>query len=286
MKIDISSGNFTFVMGDKIILFDDIRNLENLPSTFSIEGIVGIFVMQGKAHVSLNGHFVDVCAGDFQLCYPKIVIADTLTSFDFQMRGVYISPDIILHLSQHLTSSWKLRTAFDDNYIFHFNQADSDAFIQIFDYMRLKAADASLPNREEVLSMLFKSSSMEFIARLDRYLTDTDDATEATPSPSSKLIFNRFTHLLETSPQKLRPISWWASQLNITAKYLSFICRSLVGKPASAIIHETIIREANILLQNPNLSIKQIADRLGFSNQSHFGTFYKRYTGQSPIGKR
>lgn len=286
MNIDKVSGNFSFLMGDNIVLFDDIRNLDNLPSTFSIDGILGILVMRGKAHVSLNGHYVDICAGDFHLCYPKIIIADTLTTFDFQMRGVYISPSIILHLSQHLTSSWKLRTAFEDSYIFHFNQADSDAYIQVYDFMTLKANDVSLPRREEVLGALFKSVSTEFIGRLDRYLIDPAETDDTAHSPSSKLIFNRFTHLLETTQQKLNPISWWASQLNITPKYLSFICRSLVGKPASAIIQEAIVREANILLQNPNLSIKQIADSLGFANQSHFGTYYKRYTGKSPMARR
>lgn len=286
MKIKNVSGNLTFLMGDNITLFDDIRNVENIPPAISFDGILGLLVTQGKAHISLNGHFVDLNEGDFQLCYPKIVIADTLTSLDFQMRGVYIAPQIIPQLTQQLHYSWKLRTAFEDSYIFHFDKADCDAFTQIYDFLKAKACDSTLPNRDEVLATLFKGVSMEFIARLDRYFTEDTEEVAPSDSPASKLLFNRFTELLDSTSQKLHPISWWASQLNITPKYLSFICRSIVGKPASAIIQEAIIREANSLLQMPDLSIKQIADSLGFSNQSHFGTYYKRYTGKSPIAKR
>jgi len=286
MIIDKVNGNFTYLMGDSITLFDDIRNLGNLPPTISIDGILGILVTEGKAHISLNGHYVDIAKGDFLLCYPKIVFADTLLTFEFQLRGVYVAPKIIFQLSQQLRSTWKLRTAFDDSFVFHFDQSDSNAFIQIFDFLSLKANDPSLPNREEVLSMIFKAVATEFIGRFDKYLTKMSEETASATSPSSNLIFNRFMHLLETTSQKLQPISWWASQLNITPKYLSFICRSMVGKPASVLIQNAIILEANILLQNPNLSIKQIADRLGFANQSHFGTFYKRHTGSSPMAKR
>jgi len=286
MIVDKVSGDFTRLMDDSVTLFDDIWNLGILPPTVSIEGILGILVLEGKAHVSLNGHYVNIVAGDFLLCYPKIIFADTLMSVDFQLRGVYVLPEIILQLTQQLKSTWKLRTAFEDSCVFHFNQSDQDAFIQIFDFLSVKAKDPTLPNRDEVLSMIFRAVATEFIARFDKYLTEMPEESALAASPSTNLIFNRFTHMLETTPQKLHPISWWASQLNITPKYLSFICRSMVGKPASVLIQNAIILEANVLLQNPALSIKQIADMLGFSNQSHFGTYYKRYTGQSPIAKR
>ncbi|MBQ2503823.1 MAG: AraC family transcriptional regulator, partial [Lachnospiraceae bacterium] len=31
-----------------------------------------------------------------------------------------------------------------------------------------------------------------------------------------------------------------------------------------------------------SFSVQQISDRLGFQNQSHFGTFFKRQTGLNP----
>ncbi len=47
-------------------------------------------------------------------------------------------------------------------------------------------------------------------------------------------------------------------------------------------IDEALTRQAKSLLSSTSLSIQQISDRLGFQNQSHFGTFFKRRTGLSP----
>ncbi|NJO25503.1 MAG: AraC family transcriptional regulator [Bacteroidia bacterium] len=40
--------------------------------------------------------------------------------------------------------------------------------------------------------------------------------------------------------------------------------------------------EAKLLLDNPALSIAEIADELNFSDQSFFGKYFKRLAGMSP----
>jgi AraC-like DNA-binding protein len=40
--------------------------------------------------------------------------------------------------------------------------------------------------------------------------------------------------------------------------------------------------QAKSLLRSTTLSVQEISDRLGFQNQSHFGTFFKRHTDLSP----
>jgi AraC-like DNA-binding protein len=36
------------------------------------------------------------------------------------------------------------------------------------------------------------------------------------------------------------------------------------------------------MMRDNSVSIKQIADTLNFTNQSHFGTFFRRHVGMSP----
>ncbi len=40
--------------------------------------------------------------------------------------------------------------------------------------------------------------------------------------------------------------------------------------------------KAKSLLRASTLSVQEISDRLGFQNQSHFGTFFRRAVGVSP----
>lgn len=41
-------------------------------------------------------------------------------------------------------------------------------------------------------------------------------------------------------------------------------------------------KRGKLLLRDNSLGIKQIAARLNFANQSHFGTYFHRYVGLSP----
>ena len=59
-------------------------------------------------------------------------------------------------------------------------------------------------------------------------------------------------------------------------------CKKVSGKTAKEIIQEETIKQAKLLLRDNSLSIKEVADRLNFTNQSHFGTYFHRHTGLSP----
>ncbi|MGM9706544.1 MAG: helix-turn-helix domain-containing protein [Prevotella sp.] len=79
--------------------------------------------------------------------------------------------------------------------------------------------------------------------------------------------------MLRDDNQPFCNVNGYAERLHITPKYLSSVCKHATGKTASQLINEEIIRMAKLLLHDNKYSIKQIADLLGFANQSHFGVF-------------
>lgn len=73
-------------------------------------------------------------------------------------------------------------------------------------------------------------------------------------------------------------VPFYADQLNITTQYLSSVIKSLTGRTPSQFIFERLYCEARALLDHPDLSIKEIAELLHFSDQSAFGKFSKNDT--------
>lgn len=75
---------------------------------------------------------------------------------------------------------------------------------------------------------------------------------------------------------------FYADRLCISTKYLTGICRSITnGASAKQIIDQHVILEIKVLLQSTELSMQEIADRLGFPDQSYLGRYFKRYEGMS-----
>ena len=61
-----------------------------------------------------------------------------------------------------------------------------------------------------------------------------------------------------------------------------YFCRSVTGDSAKKIIDDFAILEIKVLLQSTELTMQDIADRLGFPDQSYLGRYFKRHEGMSP----
>ena len=91
-----------------------------------------------------------------------------------------------------------------------------------------------------------------------------------------------FTQLVQKQFRSHRNVNAYAEQLSITPKYLTETVKEITGKTAGEIIDDFVLLESKLLLDNPALSIAEIADELNFSDQSFFGKYFKRHTGLSP----
>lgn len=98
----------------------------------------------------------------------------------------------------------------------------------------------------------------------------------------SEELAGKFLALVELHSHEHHHIDWYADELCLTPKYVANTVKRITGRTAGNCINENLVRQAELLLRTTTLSIQQIADRLGFCNQSHFGTFFRRYKGMSP----
>ena len=96
------------------------------------------------------------------------------------------------------------------------------------------------------------------------------------------VVFQNYMLSLFRFYRKERDVSFYARMQHITPRYFSAIIKEKTGDSALQWIVRMVITEAKQLLEESDLSIKEIADQLNFPTQSFFGKYFKQYVGVSP----
>ena len=75
---------------------------------------------------------------------------------------------------------------------------------------------------------------------------------------------------------------FYAARLGLTPKRMNEILRATVGSTLSELIYQLLIIEAKRELFHQQMSVKEIAYGLGFSEPSYFARFFRKRTGHAP----
>tara|TARA_R110001606_G_scaffold390303_1_gene557139 strand:- start:1030 stop:1629 length:600 start_codon:yes stop_codon:yes gene_type:complete len=92
----------------------------------------------------------------------------------------------------------------------------------------------------------------------------------------------KFSKLVSDNICENISVNEYASKLNLTADKLNEICKENYGQSPKTIILEKKITEAKRLLYFTDLSVKEIAFRLGFEDSSYFSRIFKQKANLSP----
>ena len=98
-----------------------------------------------------------------------------------------------------------------------------------------------------------------------------------------QLLFHKFMHLIHEHAAQMHQVSFYAGKLCISPRYLHEITEAYSnGKTPKALIDEQLTAELKVLLNNPALSIAEIASLCQFPDSSYLSRFFKKNTGISP----
>jgi hydroxymethylpyrimidine/phosphomethylpyrimidine kinase len=95
-------------------------------------------------------------------------------------------------------------------------------------------------------------------------------------------LYNLFLATVDRFYNRYADVAFYAEQLNVSARYLGQVTRSIANRSPKAIIDERIMVEMASLLDSTSLPLKEVARRLGFSSQAHLSRFFKKHKGVSP----
>lgn len=92
----------------------------------------------------------------------------------------------------------------------------------------------------------------------------------------------QFEDLIEENFRIEKFVKDYASKLNITEKHLNRVTKSCIGKTSTQLISERIVLEAKRMLIYSTLNVSQIAEELGYFDNSYFVRFFKKNAGITP----
>ncbi|MBP1307728.1 MULTISPECIES: AraC family transcriptional regulator [Paenibacillus] len=88
------------------------------------------------------------------------------------------------------------------------------------------------------------------------------------------------------SVEKQDGIEGISSELGISVSHCNRVFRSVFGVSPRVYLSGLVLHEAKLLLADPQWSVQQIADMLGYGDIAHFSRQFKRWSGQSPTSYR
>lgn len=96
-------------------------------------------------------------------------------------------------------------------------------------------------------------------------------------------MIREFNYLVESHFAKHHDVAFYASKLNKSPKTLSNLFSMVSQRAPLNIIHDRIMAHARLQIHYTNLSIKEIAYKLGYEDIQTFSRFFKNKEGISPV---
>ncbi len=146
----------------------------------------------------------------------------------------------------------------------------------------------------------------EFTALNAEYVAESDDRTEAllhhagllalryrrmktdglrqsfTKDTARRRLMRKFIERLEDRFNTDDTVRDYAGALSVTTTHLTRVCRETTGKPATKLIQDRTIMEAQRSLAQTQERISKISEDLGFHNPAYFSRVFAQQTGKSP----
>jgi len=104
--------------------------------------------------------------------------------------------------------------------------------------------------------------------------------------PTKNMLTFRFQQFINQHYLTHKTVEAYAALLNVSPDYLSQSVKVTTGKTAHSLIQERVLLEAKKLLTYSDLNVAEIADYLGYAEPTHFGRFFRRSFGVSPLAWR
>lgn len=261
-----------------IIVVDSIQKFAEINAAHIAMNVIMICT-NGRIHAHMNGRPVELKKNQVAIVPQNVVVTNIMISPDFNLKAMFLNNSILQSALHDKMVIWNDIMYIQHNHVITLKSEYLLIFSQFYDMLNMVIEySQENPFRNEIIHSILSAAILAVCGELKQMLPPSD---EKHLRPSTH--FQRFIKLLHNSEIKYRPVEHYASELCISPKHLTAICKKYSGKTANDWIREQVLEDIKYYLKSTDLSIKQVCDRVGFSNTSFFGKYVKQHLGMTPV---
>ena len=237
-----------------------------------------ILVETGTAEFVIDCHSYIIGKGDMLLVAPRMSVKLMKKSSDFGTCGLCMEPFFFDSLSIGNYVYKRLYNSSHTTYVLRLEDSDT---VHIRKTLDLMSHYLTSDHPAEMAGSL-----VNFLLLQITEIFHSQNVHPAGRVKHSDALFRLFRKLLAENYRKEHELQFYADSLHISQTYLSRVIRQISGKTVNNYIAEALYTDARRLLVFTDLTVKEIAEQLGLSDQSSFGKFFKKKSETSPANFR
>ena len=269
-----------FLLGERVereglVVIDNVTTQPLDGEPYISPYVMVALCQQGMAQSEYDMKPVEFHAHDMTIMRKGHVVRSKSVSADYKTRLIVMSDNFYEKFKQHSNLRFSTHsTYYYQHPSLHLTDEQYRQMNEAFGMLKTVSTVGRRYREEMVLGTL----SIIFMLRYE--FSPIPETTNVNPA---HLLSARFKEAVIEHYSQSREVGFYASMFCLSAKYFSTLIKQEIGITAGEWIdHYVVLQAKNMLQRRPDLTIQQVADRLGFSELASFSRFFKRETGLSP----
>lgn len=258
------------------VILHKTASIAQFPKDYQVRYHTHIYCQSGSVKFVFNGLKYHCKKGEFIFWLAGLEVSDLSFSGNFKATLLFVDSDLLTKNLPSATVSIDSYIHSKENPILHPEKKDKDKILQNFQLLYDKSQETNHRFYEEGLKLQMQ------LFLLEMWHIFEDELDRKKRSLQSGTLYERFLQLVQEYCMKEREVRFYSDKLNITPKYLNYICKVNTRITASEWIQRYVKERLILLLQNKNLNISEIADEMEFSSRSFFTRYVKKLLGVTP----
>ena len=211
---------------------------------------------------------------DFTLLNPNHVLIPLETSKDYHATILVMSRRFYEYLAEMVPDNYKYIHYYQNK--FHLTDKQYKGISSCLYQLKILSA-LEHPFRDRLLT-----SQVDIMAHLTEIYCTENGFAPSEKKGVEKLMLD-FHAAIAENYHISREVKYYAELLCLSPKYFGTVVRQTLGYSAGELIARYVMVQAKHLLHyHHKMTIQQISDKLGFSDQTAFARYFKSHSGQTP----